>query len=105
MDNPFLEYLNKLKEKALSNAVHKTYKKYNRYYDGDVAPTLSYDRDGMPVKGSQNSYYNIIKPIIETKATIALDAMISTQVKPSNLSSQTFDDLGLQSQRMIYLST
>lgn len=93
MDNPFLEYLNKLKEKALSNTAHQSYKKYNRYYEGDVAPTLRYDNDGMPVKGSKGSYYNIIKPIIETKATIALDAMISTQVKPSNLSHQTFDDL------------
>lgn len=93
MDNPFLEYLNKLKSKATGVATHKKFAKFERYYKGNVAPTIGYGRDGLPVKGSDASYYNIIKPIIETKATTALDAMITTNVKPANLSHQTFDNL------------
>ena len=93
MDNPFLEYLNKLKSKATGVPTHKKFAKFERYYKGNVAPTIGYGRDGMPVKGSDASYYNIIKPIVETKATTALDAMITTNVKPANLSHQTFDNL------------
>jgi len=93
MDNPFLEYLNKLKSKATGVPTHKKFAKFDRYYKGNVAPTIGYGRDGMPVKGNDASYYNIIKPIIETKATTALDAMITTNVKPANLSHQTFDNL------------
>ena len=93
MDNPFLEYLNKLKSKATGVPTHQKFAKFERYYKGNVAPTIGYGRDGMPVKGSDASYYNIIKPIIETKATTALDAMITTNVKPANLSHQTFDNL------------
>ena len=93
MDNPFLEYLNKLKSKATGVPTHLKFAKFDRYYKGNVAPTVGYGRDGLPVKGSDASYYNIIKPIIETKATTALDAMITTNVKPANLSHQTFDNL------------
>ena len=93
MDNPFLEYLNKLKSKATGVSTHKKFAKFERYFKGNVAPTVGYGNDGMPLKGSDASYYNIIKPIIETKATTALDAMITTNVKPANLTHQTFDNL------------
>jgi len=93
MDNPFLEYLNKLKSKATNVPTTKKFSQLQRYYRGNVAPTIGYGADGLPKKGSENSFYNIIKPIIETKATTALDAMISTNVKPANLSHQTFNNL------------
>jgi len=93
MDNPVLEDLNKLKSNAPGVPTHLKFAKFDRYYKGNVAPTVGYGRDGLPVKGSDASYYNIIKPIIETKATTALDAMITTNVKPANLSHQTFDNL------------
>jgi hypothetical protein len=93
MDNPFLEYLNKLKSKATGVPTHKKYSQFQRYYRGNVAPTIGYGTDNMPIKGTENSFYNIVKPIIETKATTALDAMITTNVKPARLSHQTFDNL------------
>ena len=93
MDNPFLEYLNKLKSKATGVPTHQKYAQFQRYYKGSVAPTIGYAKDGLPQKGSEAQFYNVIKPIVETKATTALDAMITTNVKPVNLSHQTFDNM------------
>jgi hypothetical protein len=96
MDNPFIKYLNNLLSQAKAGHNTKQLKKYKRYYEGSFEPITGVDRDGNTTLGSSgqgNAYYNVIKPIVETKATTALDAMITTNVKPANLSHQTFDNL------------
>jgi len=96
MDNPFIKYLNNLLSQAKAGHNTKQLKKYKRYYEGSFEPITGVDRDGNTTLGSAgqgNAYYNVIKPIVETKATTALDAMITTNVKPANLSHQTFDNL------------
>lgn len=96
MDNPFIKYLNNLLSQAKTGHNTKQFKKYKRYYDGSFEPVTGLDNQGNATFGSAkkgNAYYNVIKPIVETKATTALDAMITTNVKPANLSHQTFDNL------------
>ena len=84
----FIGYLNTLRRNAESNPIYGKFKKYKQYYEGDVAPTI-------PGTNKSNNYnfYNAIKPIIETKATISLDAQITTSVKPSSLSHANFDQI------------
>ena len=96
MDNPFIGYLNKLKNQAKQGHNTEQLKKYKKYYDGKIEPATGQDASGNVTYGaskSGSSYYNIVKPIVETKATSALDAMISTSVKPAKLSHQTLPNL------------
>ena len=96
MDNPFIKYLNNLLSQAKAGNKTEKLKKYKRYYDGSFEPITGSTQDGNVTLGSNqegNALYNVVKPIVETKATTALDAMITTNVKPANLSHQTLDNL------------
>jgi hypothetical protein len=96
MPNSFIKYLNNLLSQAKSGHQTDMLRKFKRYYDGTFEPRTGSNNSGNDTYGNiaaGNAYYNVIKPIVETKATTALDAMITTNVKPANLSHQTFDDL------------
>lgn len=96
MDNPFIKYLTNLLSQAKTGHDTKQLEKYKRFYDGTFSPVTGTDAKGNLTLGSMgkgNALYNVVKPIVETKATTALDAMITTNVKPANLSHQTFDNL------------
>ena len=84
----FIAYLDKLKTIATDQEIYQKFKKYNSYYKGDVRPSLINSK-----KANTVNMYNIIKPIVETKATLALDNMLTTNVKPSSLSQINFSDL------------
>jgi hypothetical protein len=96
MDNPFIKYLTNLLSQAKAGHNTKQLVKYKRFYDGTFSPVTGTDANGDYTLGNMkkgNALYNVVKPIVETKATTALDAMITTSVKPANLSHQTFDNL------------
>lgn len=84
----FIGYLNTLRRSAEANPVYEKFRKYKKYYEGDVAPTLPGAK-----KSNNYNFYNVIKPIVETKATISLDAQLTTNVKPSSLSHANFDQI------------
>jgi hypothetical protein len=84
----FIGYLNTLRRNAEASPVYAKFRKYKKYYEGDVSPTLPGAK-----KSNNYNFYNAIKPIVETKATIALDAQLTTNVKPSSLSHANFDQI------------
>jgi hypothetical protein len=86
-----VKFLNNLLKPAQANPVHKRFSKNEKYYNGMGAPTVGYSNNTDPIKGNNRNYYNVIRPIIETKATIALDIQVTTSVKPSSLSHANFD--------------
>jgi hypothetical protein len=88
-----IAYLNGLRKIASETPYHKQFKKYEKYYNGSVMPQIGYDFDNQAKFGNARDYYNCIRPIVETKATIALDAQISTSVKPTSLSHANFEYL------------
>jgi hypothetical protein len=95
MDNRLIKYINALYTAAKKNNFTENFKKYKDYYDGVFTPItgLSGDNETYGETKKGNAQYNIIKPIVETKCTTALDAMITTSVKPATLSHQNFDNL------------
>lgn len=96
MGDPFINYLNKLYGEAKNGHNTNDLKAFKKFYDGRIEPTTGVDSTGKATLGSSklgSSYYNVVKPIVETKSTTALDAMITTAVKPARLSHQTFDNL------------
>lgn len=96
MKDPFLSYLSKILSEAKKGKNSSLLEKYKKYYLGNVPPKTGTTTSGASTYGvekSGSSYYNIIKPIIETKATIAMDSMITTNVKPKRFSHQTIDAL------------
>ena len=89
----FVKYLNGLLRPAMNTHTHKQFVEYDKFYNGEVNPTIGYSFGNNPKKGNYSNAYNAIRPIIETKATISLDAMISTNVEPSSLSHANFEYL------------
>lgn len=88
----FIEYLNSLKRSASANPVYKSFTEYERFFEGKVRPVIK-SNEYSTVQGNEACFYNVIKPIIETKATIALDNQITTSVKPTSLSHANFNYL------------
>lgn len=86
-----VKYLNSLRRPAMNTEEQKSFVKYAKYYNGMVAPDVGYSYSSDPRRGNNRNYYNCIRPIVETKATIALDAQITTNVKVSSLSHANFD--------------
>ena len=89
-DKELIEYLNGLRDKASKTDVYKNFTRYEKYYEGSVAPQVGFNFDESQKFGNPRDYYNAIRPIIETKATIALDVQITTSVKPTSLSHANF---------------
>jgi len=89
----FVKYLNGLRLPAQNNDTQKAFREYEKYYMGKVAPVVGYSFGSDPKRGNYSNSYNCIRPIIETKATIALDAQISTSVEPSTLSHANWEFL------------
>ena len=88
-----VKYLNSLRRPAMNTEDQKNFVKYAKYYNGMVTPDIGYSYSSDPRRGNNRNYYNCIRPIIETKATIALDAQITTNVKVSSLSHANFEFL------------
>ena len=93
MNEKLVKYLNGLLKPAQNSSTHKKFDKYKKYYEGDGAPSVGYSYGTDPSMVSNRNYYNCIRPIIETKATIALDSQVTTSVKPSSLSHTNWEHL------------
>lgn len=73
-----IDYLNGLKSDAISKQPAKEFKRYDIYY------SARYSKDNQNKNLANN--LNICKPIVETKATMVTDALITTSVRPSAMS-------------------
>ena len=89
-DKELIQYLNDLRDKAAKTEVYKNFNRYEKYYEGSVSPQVGFNFDESQKFGNPRDYYNVIRPIIETKATIALDVQITTSIKPTSLSHANF---------------
>jgi len=85
-----INYLNELRSSAEKAQPSKQLKSYSDYYSG---------RFGKSDTKIDNNY-NIIKPIVETKATLILDSMIGTSVVP-NAMSALIDDASMEDFNLI----
>lgn len=95
MKDKFIEYLDGIKNKAVGEKDTQKLEALKKTYNGDVSPLMK-PKSGnsrQAMYGKANSFANIVAPIIETKATATLDTMITTDVKVSNLSHQSFSNL------------
>tara|TARA_R110000751_G_scaffold303760_1_gene418689 strand:+ start:3224 stop:5206 length:1983 start_codon:yes stop_codon:yes gene_type:complete len=92
-DKKLIGYLNTLKKEAVNQPIYDRFRKNEKYYEGKVRPQTGFNFDGVEKFGNESHYYNCIRPIIETKATIALDAAITTSIKPTSLSHANFQFL------------
>ena len=86
-----IDYLDGLRKDASNTEAHVAFEKYNKYYEGKVRPQIGLDFKNDPKMGNTSNSYNCIKPIVETKATIALDVQVSTSVKPASLSHANYE--------------
>ena len=87
------KYLQRLLTAASKNQKYSEFRKDKKFFEGEVTPTIGYSYGMDPRKGVNRNYYNVIRPIIETKATIALDSQISTFVKPTRMSNANYQYL------------
>ena len=81
LEKQVIKYLDKLKVAATSSHPRKKLKEWRDYYSGEFFDSKN------------RNYFNMIKPIIDTKLTAILDAKISTQVVPKYMSFQDFDQI------------
>lgn len=86
MSEKLLEHLNDLKKRALGEREEYSnkFKKYEQYYSGEFK------------KGSENSEYNIVKGIIDTKVSFILDNNIVSSVVPRTKSFADISQIKVQ---------
>ena len=93
MKDKLIEYLDGIKSKAVGEKDTHKLESLKKTYNGKISPLIKKNPKSPSMYGRGNSFFNIVAPIIETKATATLDTMITTNVKVSNLSHQNFDSL------------
>lgn len=85
-----IEYLNELRASAEKAHPSKQLRRFSQYYSGRFS-----DGDSRI-----DNNYNVVKPIVETKATLILDSMIGTSVTPNTMSS-LIDDASMEDFNLI----
>lgn len=80
--NPFIKYLNGLKQKSINTDFLEKSAMYNSFY-----------HDGTSSEQNSQCYNNQIKPIIDTKATLVLDQKLETEVEERSLRNATSETI------------
>ena len=83
-----IDYLEKLRTLASSGQPSSDLKKYNAYYFSDSERDVQDSGIHMPV-----TRMNMVKPIIDTKATLVIDQDLETEVNARDVSMSDFNNL------------